>query len=82
MQPYKLKIPKKWRIYDVFHVLLLESDTTRKRRVDKNTTQLEFEPNNNEKYNVERIQDSAVYAKVLEVGHILRLYYLCFGKAT
>ena len=29
-QAYKLELPKKWRIYNVFHVSLLEQDTTKK----------------------------------------------------
>ena len=29
-QAYKLELPKKWRIHDIFHVLLLEQDTIRK----------------------------------------------------
>ena len=29
-QAYKLKLPKKWRIHDVFHIFLLEQDTTKK----------------------------------------------------
>ncbi len=33
-QVYKLKLPTKWKIHDVFHVSLLEQDTTRKGRVD------------------------------------------------
>ena len=28
----KLELPKKWRIHDVFHVSLIEQDTTRKGR--------------------------------------------------
>lgn len=35
-QAYKLELPKKWRIHDIFHVLLLKQDTTRKEGVDKN----------------------------------------------
>ena len=35
-QVYKIKLLKRWRIYDVFHMLLLEKDTTRKERVDEN----------------------------------------------
>ena len=42
-QAYKLELPKRWRIHDVFHVSLLEQDTTRKGRVDEKTLQLEFE---------------------------------------
>ena len=30
-QAYKLKLPKKWKIHKVFHVLLLEQNTTRKK---------------------------------------------------
>ena len=30
-QAYKLELSRKWRIYNVFHVSLLEQDTTRKR---------------------------------------------------
>ena len=29
-QAYKLKLPKKWRIHNVFHVSLLEQDITKK----------------------------------------------------
>ena len=46
-QVYKLKLPKKWRIYDIFHVSLLEQDTTKKKRVDENVTELEFDTGNN-----------------------------------
>ena len=34
-QAYKLKLLRKWRIYDFFHVLLLEQEATKKVRVDK-----------------------------------------------
>ena len=36
-QAYKLELPKKWRIHDVFHGSLLEQDITRKARVDEAT---------------------------------------------
>ena len=56
-QAYKLKLPKRWRIHNVFHMSLLEQDTTKKGRMDKKTAeQLEFEAgSNNEEYKVERI---------------------------
>ena len=73
-QAYKLKLPKKWRIHDVFHVSLLEWDTTRKRRLDENMT--EFEAGNNKEYEVEGIWDNAVYAKESVAGHLPGLYYL------
>ena len=78
-QAYKLELPKKWRIHDVFHVSLLEQYTTRKGRVDE-TTQLEFEAGDDEEYELEGIRDSAVYAMESEAGHLLGLYYLVDWK--
>ncbi len=54
---------------------LLEQDTTRKGRVDKTTSRLEFENEDDEEYEVEAIRDSAVYTRELE-GHLPGLYYL------
>lgn len=34
-QAYKLKLPARWKIHDVYHVLLLELNIIRKRRVNK-----------------------------------------------
>ncbi len=36
-QVYKLKLPKSWRIYNIFYVSVLEHDTTRKGRIDETT---------------------------------------------
>ena len=61
---------------------LLEQDTTRKERVDKNAmTQLEFEVDNNQEYKVEEIWDSTVYAIELEAGYLPGLYYLVDWKS-
>ena len=71
---YKLELPKKWRIHDVFHMSLLEHDSTRKERVEKEP---ELDAgNDSEEYKVEAIQNSAVYAMEFESGHLLGLYYL------
>ena len=72
-QAYKLKLPKKWRIHDVFHISLLEQDTTKKGRV--NDMQLEFRAGDNKEYEVNSIRDSAVYTKE-SVGQLPGLYYL------
>ena len=77
-QAYKLELPRKWRIYDVFHVSLLEQDTTRKGRVDEEVRQMEFNAGNNDsrEYKVEVIWDSVVYARESESSHLPDLYYL------
>ena len=81
-QAYKLELPRKWRIHDVFYVLLLEQDTTRKGRVDKEVRQMKFDAGDDEsgEYEMEAIRDSAVYARELESGHLPDLYYLVSWK--
>ena len=75
-----LKLPKKWRIHDVFHVSLLEQDTTKKERVNDTQLDFEFEAGNNEKYEVDGIWDSTVYAKKSTTGQMPGLYYLVLWK--
>ncbi len=62
---YKLKLPIKWKIYDVFYMSLLKQNTTRKKRVNKALTELEkdleFEAGGSKKYKVKAIIDSMVY---------------------
>ena len=73
-QAYKLELPKKWRIHNVFHIFLLEQDTTKKEQVEK-LLKLDNCKKSKE-YEVEVIQDSAVYGEKLELGCLLELYYL------
>ena len=75
-QVYKLKLSKKWRIHDVFHVSLLEQDTTRKARVNENATELDASDNRSGEYKVEAIWDNAVYARESKSGYLPGLYYL------
>ena len=77
-QAYKLELPRKWRIHNVFHMSPLEQDTTRKGWVDKEVRQIEFDVGNNDsgEYKVEAIQDSTVYARKSKSGHLPGLYYL------
>ena len=58
---------------------LLEQDTIRKERVDKNVTELDVGDNSRE-YKVEAIRDGAVYTRESESGHLPDFYYLVFGK--
>ena len=75
-QAYKLEFPKKWRIYDVFHVSLLEQNSTKKGRVNNTQLDFEFEGGDNKEYEVNGIWDSAVYAKKSAIGQLPELYYL------
>ena len=77
-QAYKLELPKKWRIHDLFYMSLLEQDTTRKRQVDEEIRQIEFEASNNNsgEFKVEAIWDSMVYAKESESSHLPGFNYL------
>ena len=77
-QAYKLELPKKWKIHDIFHVSLLEQDSTKKER-DDNAAELDANDDNGE-YKVEAIWNSAVYARESESGHLPGLYYLVFWK--
>ena len=55
-QTYKLELPKKWRICDIFHVLLLEQNTTRKERVDhENAEEIDADNKKEGEYKVEAI---------------------------
>ena len=78
-QAYKLELPKKWRIHDVFHVSLMEQDITRKGRVDNENVELDAGDENGE-YEVEAIGDSKVYARESELGYLPGLYYLVSWK--
>ena len=79
-QAYKLKLQKKEKIYNIFHVLLLEQDNTRKKQVDENVTELESDAGDNKKYKVEAIWDSTIYVMESESGYLPRLYYLIIWK--
>ena len=79
-QAYKLKLPKKWKVYDVFHVSLLKQDTTRKERVSKKVPELDASDKDSKEYEVEAIWYSVIYANKLESGHLPSLYYLVTWK--
>ncbi len=65
-QACKLELLAKWKIHNVFHVSLLEQDTTRKRRVDSKVLpelKKEFEAGDDKEYEVGAIIDSVVYGQ-------------------
>ena len=80
-QAYKLELPKRWRIHDVFDLSLLEQDITRKGQAEEKTLQLEFEDDGKgEEYEVEAIRDTAFCAKESDRGQLPVLYYLISWK--
>ena len=79
-QAYKWKLPKKWKIYDVFHVSLLEQDTTKSKQVDK-IFQIELDKGNSEEYKIKAISNSKIYTKKSDNSHHLSaLYHLVLWK--
>ena len=80
-QAYKFDLPTKWKIHNVFHVSLLEQDTTRKGQMNKLFPEPEpkFDAGDNKEYKVEAIKDNAIYAKEAE-GQLPGLYYLVSWK--
>ena len=73
-QAYKLKLLKKWKVYNIYYILLLKQNITKKDRVEKVPG---FDANNNsKKYNLEAIWDSAIYANKSKPGYLLGFYYL------
>ena len=78
-QAYKLELPKKWRIHDIFHVSLLEQDSIKKGRVDNNETKLDA-GNNSREYKIEAFRDSTVYTRESESCHLPGLYDLISWK--
>ena len=64
---YKLELLTKEKIHNVFYMLLLKQDTTKKEQVDKALLDpkkdLKFEARGNKEYKVETLIDSAVYGQ-------------------
>ena len=74
-QAYKFKLSKKWRVYNMFHVSLLEQNTTRKGWMSKEVSESDAGNEDSKEYEVEAIWDRAVYANKLESGYPPGLYY-------
>ena len=84
-QAYKLELSTKWKIHNIFHMLLLEQHTTRKGRVNRKALpepekELEFEVGDNKKYEIEAIIDSAIYYQQANNNQMPGLYYLILWK--
>ena len=78
---YRLKLPAKWRIHLVLHVLLLKRSVTRKEAVDqKIANQLKFVEGEQLEQEVDLIMDSMVLAEKAVHDRPPGLYYLIHSK--
>ncbi len=79
-QAYKLELSTKGKIYDIFHMFLLDQDITRRERVDKALSEpekdLKFEAGGNKEYELEAIIDSPMYSQQINSNQMPSLYYL------
>lgn len=79
-QAYKLELFTQYRIHDVFHVSLLEWNTTIKNKFNKlMELESELDIEEDREYEIKTIKDSAFFTKIVEV-QLQRLYYLIFWK--
>lgn len=78
---YKIKLSKKWRFHNVFHISQLDKKIIKKKQIDKIRSWIEFENDGDSKeYKIKVICNSKIYASKSE-GYLLGLYYLFLGKS-
>ena len=73
----------KWKIHNVFHVLLLEQNTTSKGQVDNKSlleSEKEFEAGDDKEYEVKIIIISIVYGQQINSNQMPGLYYFILWK--
>lgn len=71
---YKLKLLKKWKIYNVFYMSLLKQNIRKKREIEK-ITQLKLEDRNSKKYKIKTNYASTVYDNKAE-AYLPSFYFL------
>ena len=62
----------------MFYILLLEQNNTRTKQIGENFIALDFKTSDSNKYQVEVISNSMVYAKELKIDYLPKIYYFIF----
>lgn len=59
---------------------LLKQHITKKKRINKNVKEINFDTSNNDsrKYKIKAIKDRAIYVKESESDHLPKVYHLIF----
>lgn len=78
-QAYKMKLPRKLKIHNVFYMSLLEQNITKKRWVNNNNimAHLQLDKVESKEYEIKVICDNKLYANKWK-SHLPGLYYLVF----
>ena len=74
-QAYKLKLPNKLRIYNLFYILLLEQDITKNKEL-VNLSKLDAGNDDSKEYKLKAIWDSVVHTNKFKSDYLPALYYL------
>ena len=79
-QAERVKLLQRLLIYHVFNFLFLKFKNARKSQVGKIVIKLQFEIDNDKKYQIAKIKENSIYARESNTSNLASLYYLTFLK--